>query len=216
MHSVTWRRAARRVAPALLGVLLLTACGDASPGTAATVGSERLTVEQVQERTAAFLDAYPEAKSSGVTAAQVSSVTVENFIRGAIVSATAADLGIEVTGAELDTFIEERGGFEEITRLTSGAGVPPFPELVRAEVRSAVLQSAIGAEAAGQGASGDDEIVALREALDATAAELGIEVNPRYGTWNGSTIDDADGSLSLPLEELEGVLLEDPATTPQG
>lgn len=193
------RRATRAAVPAVLGALLLAGCGTPAPGTAAVVGSERLTVAEVQERTESFVEAYPEAMSSGVTQAQVTAVTVENFIRRAIVEATAADLGIELAQAEIDTFIADRGGLAEVTRLTSSAGVPPDPELVRGEVRSAVLQRAIGEEVAGEGATDDDIIVATTETIAAMTARLDIEVNPRYGSWNGSSVDASDGSLSTPF-----------------
>lgn len=196
------RRAARMAMPALIAALALAGCGGAAPGTAATVGSERLTVAEVQERTAAFLEAYPDMMTSGVTTAQVTAVTVENFIRAAVVEATAASLGADVTAAEIDEFVASNGGFEEVTRLTAGAGVPPDPELVNLEIRTFMLQTAIGETQLGADAPAEELQAATLEALDATSARLDIEVNPRYGTWNGTQVTSSNGSLSLTLAEL--------------
>ncbi len=195
-------RGARLAVPALLAGLLLVGCGTGTPGTAAAVGSERLTVAEVQERTAAFFEAYPEARSSGVTAGQVTAITVENFIRATIVDTTAADIGLEPTPTELDDFVAELGGIEEVTRRTSAQGVPPDPELVAAEIRSAYLQFAIGEQIAGPDAADDDIRIASRDATDAIAAELDIEVNPRFGTWEGGFVDASNGSLSITEAEL--------------
>lgn len=195
-------RGARLAVPALLAGLLLVGCGTGTPGTAAAVGSERLTVAEVQERTAAFFVAYPEARSAGLTEAQVASVTVETFIRAAVIDAAAAELGIEPTQSELDEFIQQLGGIEEVTRVASSRVVPPDPELIAIEVRSAYLQGAIGELLAAPGASTDDFRLAIREATDAAVAKLDIIVNPRYGTWDGNAVDAASGSISVPAFEL--------------
>lgn len=195
-------QSARLAVPALLAGLLLVGCGNGAPGTAAVVGSERLTVAEVQERTAAFFEAYPEARSAGLTTDQITTTTIENFIRATIVDATAADIGLEPTQTELDDFITELGGFEEVTRRTSAGGVPPDPELVMVEVRSAFLQFAIGEQLAGADALDDDVRIASRDATDAIAAELDIEVNPRFGSWGEGFVDASNGSLSITEAEL--------------
>jgi len=194
--------------PAVIGALALAACSGATPGTAATVGSERLTVAEVQERTAAFLEAYPDMATSGVTPAQVNAVTIENFIQARIVAATAADLGFAVTDAEMDDFVEQNGGIAEVTRLVSGAGVSPDPALVQLEIRTFMLQTAIAEGLAGSDAPGQEAQAATLAALGETAQGLGIEVNPRYGTWNGAQVSSSNGSLSLTLAELQATETE--------
>lgn len=195
-------RGAHLAVPALLAGLLLVGCGTGTPGTAAVVGSERLTVAEVQERTAAFFEAYPEARSAGLTNAQAAAVTVENFIRAAVVDSVAAELGLEPTQTELDEFVDQVGGYDEVTRVTSSRAVPPDEALVAIEIRSAYLQGAIGEVVAPPGASTDDIRIATRDATDAAVAELDIVVNPRYGTWNGSIVEAGNGSISVTEGEL--------------
>lgn len=214
MRSGNRSGAARLVGSVGLAALVLAGCGEGSPGAAAVVETKRLTVEELQQRTAAFLDAYPEATSSGVTPDLVATVNVENFVRGAVVDAAAADLGVSVTETEIADFITELGGFEETARRTSSRGVPPEPELVRAEVRSALLQRAIGEAAAGPGASDEDIDIATREAVDAMSAELDIQVNPRYGTWDGSLVNQGSGSVSMTIAEWSQAQGGGPATDP--
>lgn len=211
MRTHLRQRAARLAVLSAVSGLAITGCSGAGPGTAATVGAERLTVEQVQERTAAFLAAYPDMLSSGVTPAQVTAVTVENFVRSVVVQLTAANLGVEITQSEVDEFIASNGGIEEVTRLVSGAGVPPDPDLVQLEVRTFMLQTAIGEAEAGADAPPEEQQAATLAALDATSARLDVEVNPRFGTWNGSQVASSSGSLSMTLDEL-GVPDEPPAT----
>jgi len=207
----------RAVRPVRLGVpavavLLLSGCaGGATPGTAAVAGDARLTVEEVQQRTQSFIAAYPDVMSSGVTTGQVTAITVQNFITGVVVEKAAIDVGVVATPTQIDDFITERGGLAEVTQLTSGAGVPPDPALVRGEVRTAILQQAIGTEIAGRGAADEEIAAATNGALTAAADGLRIQVNPRFGTWDGATVLGSSGSLSTTLAELEA-----DSTTTQG
>lgn len=234
------QRKARRSAPAtglrrscalgfaVAAVIVLTACGQAQPGVAATIDGETLSVLDVQQRTAAFFDAYPEAASNGVTADQVAARVIENFLRARIVDITAGDLGVEPTQTDLQTWAEQYGGMDEFTRLVAGGGVAPDPELVAVELRSAYLQYAIGREITGvdereetdpdaRQALVDQIEIASRDATDTTATAVDVAVNPRFGVWNGTMMTETNGSLSVVPGEADTAIPEDGSVPePQG
>ena len=43
---------------------------------------------------------------------------------------------------------------------------------------------------------------AYAEAITTAAEEVGVEVNPRYGTWDGIQVVDQSGSISMPVDGL--------------
>jgi hypothetical protein len=224
----TGLRRLRVLGVAVAAGLVLSACGQAQPGVAASIDGETLSIQDVQERTAAFFDAYPEAASSGVTADQVSARVIENYLRAHIVDLTAADLGVEPTQTELQTWAEQYGGMDEFTRLVAGGGVAPDPDLVAVELRSAYLQYAIGRAITGVDERDEtdpekrqqlvDQIeIASRDATDTTAAAVDVSVNPRFGVWNGTMMTETNGSLSVVPGETPTAIPEDGSVPePQG
>jgi hypothetical protein len=188
------------VALVLTGVLALTGCGIQRSGLAASIGDDRLPVSTVEARVRAYFDAYP-AVASGPSRAQIASITVQNFLRARVVDLTAAREGITVTETEIDDFIEKFGGMERLEQAVAGQGVPPDVALARAEVRSALLQGKLQ-DLAGDDADDFARAKALTDRLAVTTSRVDIDVNPRYGEWNGSTVDVINGSISLTQAEL--------------
>jgi peptidyl-prolyl cis-trans isomerase SurA len=196
------------VALVLVGTLLLTGCGIERAGLAASIGDDRLTVATVEARVRAYFDAYP-AVAEGPSRSQIASITVQNFLRARVVDITAAREGISVTETEIDDFIEQFGGMDQLNQAIAGQGVPPDATLARAEVRSALLQGKLQ-DLAGEDADDFARAKALTDRLAVTTSQVDIDVNPRYGEWNGSTVDVINGSLSLTQAELV------PTPTPSG
>jgi hypothetical protein len=191
------RRSAGLLVGAAIAGLLLTACGEAQPGVAASINGKILTVEEVQERTAAFFAAYPDFQAQ-VTPDRVTAINVENFLRAAIVDTIAEDFDIEPTQAQLDQFVEDFGGIEEVTRAVGNAGVPPDPVLVAVEIRSAWIQNRVRELMNEEIDDPEEAEIATRDVLDEFSAAADISVNPRFGTWNGSVVTPTNASLSVP------------------
>lgn len=185
-----------RIGLAVAAAVVLTACGQAQPGVAATVDGETLTIREVQERATAFFDAYPEA-AGAATGDQVAAASVGNFVRTRILDTLGAELGLVPTQGELDEFVDEFGGLEEVTRQVSQGFVPPDPDLVAAEIRAAWIQNSLRElkqEEIDDPAEADAEAIAvLREYFGAAD----VSINPRYGTWDGSQVTPGNGSLSV-------------------
>ena len=194
------QRSVRRSGARMLGLLLsaaavLTACGQAQPGVAASIDGDTLTVTEVQERTAAFIEAYPEIAGQ-VTVDRITAVTIQNFLRGRVADSIARDLGLEPTEGELDEFVEQIGGIEEATRQVGQGGVSPDPELVAAEIRSAWIVNALRELKLAEITDPEEADAATRATVDEYSAAADVSVNPRFGTWDGVIVTPANGSLS--------------------
>lgn len=194
------QRSVQRSGARMLGLLLsaaavLTACGQAQPGLAASIDGDSLTVTEVQERTGAFIEAYPEIAGQ-VTVDRITAVTIQNFLRGHVADSIARELGLEPSEGELDDFVEQIGGIEEATRQVGQGGVPPDPELVAAEIRSAWIVNALRELNLEEVTDPEEADAATRATVDEYSAAADVSVNPRFGTWDGVIVTPANGSLS--------------------
>lgn len=203
----------RRLGLALAAGVVLTACGQAQPGVAASIDGDTLSVVEVHERTAAFVDAYPDIAGQ-VTIDRITAVTVQNFLRAHVVDVIASELDLEPTQGELDEFVEQIGGFEEATAQVGQGGVSPDPELVAVEIRSAWIVNALRELKLEEITDPADADAATRATIDEYSAAADVTINPRFGTWDGIIVTPANGSLSVVPGEPDALTGEGAAQVP--
>ncbi len=141
-------RTSRRLASAALAVLLLSACGDelANPASAAVVGEDSITADQLQERVERGL-ADPQAAQqlAGDRTGYQQEVLGQLVNRELLEVATDRE-GISVTDgdveAELQQIAEENGGIEALEEQAAQSGLPR--EDLRNVVRDVVLEQQLG------------------------------------------------------------------------
>ncbi|GAA2722552.1 MULTISPECIES: SurA N-terminal domain-containing protein [Streptomyces] len=171
---------------------LLTACGSTPhPGAAAVVGKERITVAQLQGR----VDDVREAQRSAPQGAQLLAAsgrlgqdTLVRLIQYRVIEKAGEDSGVEVTRRE----VQERraqvermlGGAQAVEARFLAAGIAPdgIDQELRVGLIRSKLEDALGKDRAG-------------EVLRKTSDSLGVQVNPRYGTW------DAKRGTARPAQE---------------
>lgn len=217
-------RAARRLTAVALAGLALSACGQAKPGVAATIDGRELSVAEVQEISDAFFDDYPEARGQ-VEPSELSTITVENFLRVAIVDAMGERFDAMPSDGELQRWLEENftGGYEAALQATSGVGVPASRRDLQLDyLRFYYIENIVRelkADELGLDDPGADEVSSAVIAIeDELSAAADISVNPRYGLWDGSAManagDTGSGSLSVFAPGTEPV--EPPPVLPGG
>jgi hypothetical protein len=116
----------------------------------------------------------------------------------------AKELKLTVTSTELETakadLIKQSGGKKALAINLVSAEIAPsnFDRYVRAIITSNKIQQALIAS----GTAEADVNTRISELVNAKAAELLINVNPRYGKWDQNTGDivavDAAGSAVVP------------------
>jgi hypothetical protein len=185
------RRTALLLSAALLTAApLLTACGsDAHPGAAAVVGDDRITVSQLEnrvnevrtaQRAATTGEAQYEqavAKSGGLARD-----TLHGMVLDRVLHRAAQDADVTVTRKEIQ---QARAGLEEQAggaKAFEGTwlqryGVPPerIDDNLRVQIEAQKLATGLGA---------DTSQPAFWKALSDASKKLGVDLNPRYGTWD--------------------------------
>ena len=186
----------RRVVAAALCVLAavpLAACNTTQQiGAAAVVGDERITVAELQEQVRELAESLPDGGEATGDQSVAQREILQRMIRSELLAAVAADEGVEVSEAEIDAFIEE----QIVPQAPDGDLGPLLAQnnLTEASLRTSVRDQLVATELIEQ-VGGEQELVEL---LNQKSDEIGVEVNPRYGTWDGFVLEQSSGSISTP------------------
>lgn len=190
------RRTALSVtATALLAVSpILTACGSAPhPGAAAVVDGKRITVSQLQAEVEGVRQAQresPQASQLIADTARLNRATLNGMIFDRVLDRAAKDAGVTVTATDIRqarTELEIQAGgaarLHQILLNQYAIGPGQVETTVRNQVSMGKLAQALGAER--NSPEGQQKIIA---ALSQASEEMGIDVNPRFGTWNSEKV----------------------------
>ncbi|WP_455351372.1 SurA N-terminal domain-containing protein [Streptomyces sp. SYSU K217416] len=189
------RRTALTVSAALLGAVpLLTACGgDARPGTAAVVGGERIAVSALQAQVKDVREAQngsPQAEQLIQNTGRLPQAKLNSMILDRILERAAEDAGVEVSPKDLQKAraeAEQQAGGAELLRqlMLQQRGVAPdqIDEALREDVLVTKLAAAMGADLGTP--EGQAKLV---QSLAGTSQAMGVDVNPRYGSWDDQKI----------------------------
>jgi len=193
---------------ALLGVisvLALSGCGKVD--SAATVGDITISQASAQSILDEVLAERAKIDTAGLQI-QTGNALNRSQLRFTIVTTLfdeiAKELKLEISSTEIEKakadLIAQSGGQEALAKNLVAAEIAPsnFDNYVRAIITSNKLQEALKAS----GVSDADVSARITQLINAKAAELKVEVNPRYGTWDQDTGDivatDAAGSAVVP------------------
>ncbi|WLW54468.1 SurA N-terminal domain-containing protein [Streptomyces sp. YU58] len=192
------RRTALLLSAAIAAAPLLTACGnDAHPGAAAVVGGQRITVAQLENRVNEVREAQRAAVPDEAQYAQavartgtLARDTLHNMVLDQVVHRAAQEAGVTVSRREVQ---QMRAGLEQ---QTGGAkaletawlqqyGIAPerLDDNLRFQLEAQKLAAKVGTD------TGDS---AFWNALAKASKELGVDLNPRYGTWDVQKSSRAD------------------------
>jgi outer membrane murein-binding lipoprotein Lpp len=192
------RRTALLLSAAIAAAPLLTACGnDAHPGAAAVVGDRRITVAQLENRVNEVREAQRAAVPDEAQYAQavagtgtLTRDTLHNMVLDQVVHRAAQEAGVTVSRHEVQ---QMRAGLEQ---QTGGAkaletawlqqyGIAPerLDDNLRFQLEAQKLAAKVGTD------TGDP---AFWNALAKASKDLGVDLNPRYGTWDVQKSSRAD------------------------
>jgi hypothetical protein len=185
--------------------VVLTGC--AQVGAAATVGDTRISQATVQSSIDAIL-----AERAGADTSQMQIETGETLNRsqlrfhlfGTLLREVGAELKITVTKAEIDTqragILQQVGGADQlpIALVAAGIAAKDLDSYIEARTFSDKISNLLAASGVAEEQIG----LEIQRLIIAKAKELGVNVNPRYGTWDPETADvvasDAAGSAVTP------------------
>ncbi len=184
---------------------VLTACGQAQPGVAASVDGVELSVAELQAQTNAFFESYPEARGQA-SPTRVAQVLIQNFARNRIVDKIGASYGLEPTQSDLEAFATENyESLDGFTQAMANAAIgSDRQDLVMRMLRDFWIENAVRErlrDDMGLPEGQNDELdIATQDVNERFTAETDVEVNPRYGAWDptATIVVDATGSISVP------------------
>jgi SurA N-terminal domain len=185
------RRALRAVLCAVAAVSL-AACNTEQIGAAAVVGDSRITVAELQDQVSELADSLPDSAGAIGDQSAAQHTILERMIQSMLLAAVAEDEGIEVSDADIDAFIDE-----QVTSQAPDGDIGPLlaqNNLTEATLRPFVRDQLIATELIEQ-LGGQEELI---QVLTEKADEIGVTVNPRYGTWDGVVLEQSSGSISEP------------------
>ena len=180
---------------ALLGVisvLALSGCGKVD--SAATIGDITISQASAQATVDEVLAERGKVDTAGMQI-QTDNALNRAQLRFTIVTTLfdeiAKELKLSITSTELtqaeSELITQSGGQEALAQNLVAAEIAPknFDRYIRAIVTSNKIQDALLAS----GVSQEEVSARISQLVNAKAAQLKVEVNPRYGTWDPTTGD---------------------------
>jgi outer membrane murein-binding lipoprotein Lpp len=187
--------------------LLLAGCSQV--GAAATVGDTKITQATVQGSIDAILSERSKVDTSQMQLETGSTLNVSQLrfhLLGTLLRELGQELKLNVTKAEIDTrrasILEQVGGETALPNALVNAGIAP-QDLDR-YIEAIAYSDKISQKLVTAGVTEDQLGAEIQKLVVAKAKEIGVTVNPRYGTWNPVTAD------VVPVDSAES------AVTPSG
>ncbi|MER8071991.1 SurA N-terminal domain-containing protein [Streptomyces sp. NPDC094034] len=191
------RRTALSVSVALLAAApLLTACGnEAHPGAAAVVGGQRIEVSALQAQVRDVRDAQrtaPEAEAEELikNTGQLSQAKLNSMIFDRVLEKAAGNAGVTISRKEIQTTRQQAaaqsGGEAQFAAMLLQQGALA-PDQIESAIRREVLLTKLAVALGANTTTPQGQQTVLAE-LTKTSEKLGIDVNPRYGSWDNQQV----------------------------
>lgn len=175
----------------ILAVLLATgaaaAAGCGAGGVAATVGESTITIAELQGEIVEYSESFDEPLALTGDLADVQRDLLVRQINHLLLIELAEQEGVQITEADVDALADQLGSTEEEIDALRAQFVLTEDGLRRAiedQLRAEALTPIVGD---------------IPTALAQTAEEVGVEVNPRYGSWEDGALQPGTGSISSPV-----------------
>ena len=198
----------RLVATIVLSVAVLTGCSDSPKlaGSAVVINGKVIPASSVADRVdkvrAQIQVTDPSLISEVPSLIQINQRAVDHFIRAALFEEVLVREGINVTKRDVEAYRDEvfaQYAKETIeAQLVSQNAVPA--DDVEGFMREVMIQRIL-MEKLAPGADNQTQFLAMTDYLTALSDELGIDLNPRFGTWDPSNLitTPGDETLAVPL-----------------
>jgi hypothetical protein len=177
---------------AIASALLLSGCSQV--GAAATIGETKITQEVVQGSIDSILAERAKIDISQMelqTGADLNLSQLRFQVLTVLIREVGKDFKVEASKAEIDTrrdgILEQVGGEAGLPTALVGAGIAPanLDLYLEAVIVSGKISDAIVASGVTEDLLGGE----ITRLVAAKAAQLKVEVNPRYGKWDPISAD---------------------------
>ena len=191
----------RYAAAALAVAALLSACGTQA-GSAAVVGDQTISDSQVADYTAEVQTQLAGIKGATYDESTATQQAVSLFTRDAVLTQVAARENITVTQGDIDTFLAGvvKDGYAGNRQafVDDVASKNSIPEsAIPAAAHSQLVYNAIATRVAPNVTDAAARSTAIAAYLTPIEQQIGVDVSPRFGTWNVLALGPAPQDLSI-------------------
>ena len=193
-------RVARRttkVAAVIVAAVALAGCAGLHPGVAAKVGDETITIREVDDFAHGLCVYLPNTPNGPSTHANARSLAVGILVRSALANQYGDRTSFQLDQSQIEASLK-----------SVESGVKDLSDDEREQFLDAVRESLEGEQFASlaarsallaQGKNVDDQTVQAEVTRLYTewSADEGVELDPRFGTWNKVDSKPGSGSLSV-------------------
>jgi hypothetical protein len=179
----------KRILVIVTAVLALALTGCSNMDSAASVGDEEVALTELQSQIDSIISERQKVDTSQMQLIEGEELTrnqLSFLISNIIINAIATEENIEITKSDIETYrlevIQNIGGEAALPTTLVSAQIAPeaLDEVLK---RDLILQRI--SEAASQAGADQNTVSELiRKLVTDKATELGITINPRYGTWD--------------------------------
>ncbi len=179
----------KRILVIVTAVLALALTGCSNMDSAASVGDEEIALTELQSQIDSIISERQKVDTSQMQLIEGEELTrnqLSFLISNIIINAIAAEESIEITKSDIESYrlevIQNIGGEAALPTTLVSAQIAPeaLDEVLK---RDLILQRI--SEAASQAGADQNTVSELiRKLVTDKATELGIIINPRYGTWD--------------------------------
>lgn len=189
----------------LSGLMFLTAC---YAGVAAQIGDTKISQSTVQSKVAEILTErrnYETSQMQLSSGEELNRAQLRFLVIADIFSKLAEKSNIKVTQAMKDSrkaeILNQLGGTQQLSQaLVSAQMAPSDFDLY---IESILISEKLTDQARAAGVAEDQLGSAIQSLVRNLTKEIGIKINPQYGTWDSQAADltafDAAGSAVKPL-----------------
>ncbi len=179
----------KRILVIATAVLALALTGCSNMDSAASVGDEEIALTELQSQIDSIISERQKVDTSQMQLIEGEELTrnqLSFLISNIIINAIAAEESIEITKSDIESYrlevIQNIGGEAALPTTLVSAQIAPeaLDEVLK---RDLILQRI--SEAASQAGADQNTVSELiRKLVTDKATELGIIINPRYGSWD--------------------------------
>ena len=179
----------KRILVIATAVLALALTGCSNMDSAASVGDEEIALTDLQSQIDSIISERQKVDTSQMQLIEGEELTrnqLSFLISNIVINAIAAEESIEISKSDIESYrlevIQNIGG--EAALPTTLVSAQIAPEALNEVLKRDLILQRISEAATQTGADQNTVSELIRKLVTDKATELGITINPRYGTWD--------------------------------
>jgi hypothetical protein len=189
----------KKIITTVLAALLLASCS--SMNSAITIGDKEFSISDIQKPVDEVLRDRKKVDTSQMQLPEADELLrnqAQFYIVGILLDRIAADKKLSVTNADIAArrteILSQVGGEAELPKALVGASLAQSN--LDAYLKILIISEKLNEDIVLSGVSSEQVAEEVNKIVVALAKQLGVKVNPKYGTWNPETASIESGDIT--------------------